>query len=254
MINLKTRIIALVGMLCFSGLFAQDLHSIDQTILIQEDGSATILMDIQVNFPDSTDLINIPTEYADMVLTLVTLDGAQDGISVQLAYDRTSSIYKIQFENALIGLHNITLYSELAEFLNWEKAGPEEFKTYNWEVSYTNTLPVTMDRCGLTVILPSGWNYHRINGSDPKFKKKDPKPPYIFTVMEDKASVSISRAPMEYMQSVSIEFAFKNEHKPSILIYMGVILSLLYLYYFRHLVLNKDIKKSNDSSESKKEK
>ncbi|MBC8192912.1 MAG: hypothetical protein ISR87_14975 [Candidatus Marinimicrobia bacterium] len=245
-------LIAVIG--CCSTIAAQDINRIDQSISINEDGSAEFKMDIQVIFADSSQSLNIPSEYVEMSQPVVLLDGGEIGTTATLTYDRTSPVFEIQFEQALLGAHVITLNSEITEYLNWEEAGPAEFKTFNWEVVYTNSIPMTIEACALTVILPDGWNYHRVNGSEPEFKNKDPKPPYTFTQIGGRASVSISRSQMKYMERVAIEFAFKNEQKPHLLIWVGLLLSIPYLYYFRHLVLRKDAEptiKINNDKESK---
>ncbi len=237
-----------------SALSAQTINSLDQTLTIQKDGSAKVRFDIQFSTMDSIATLQIPAGYTDTEVEAVKLNGNHVGIKVEKIIDRSSPVFQIQFDPAIMGDHVVVLDGIISSFLDWEEAGPEEFKTYNWESYYTNTLPGPIESCGLTVILPEGWNYHRITGSDPKFKKKEPKPPYTFKMIDGKATASITRAPMEYMESVGIEYAFKKSEKPSILIYIGLLVGLLYMYFFRHLILNKDIKKSNDSDESKKEK
>ncbi len=252
--HLAKKLSMMVVLGSFSSLSAQDINSIAQTVWINEDGSATIELDMHALFSDSTLTMHIPSEYSELSDFSVMLNGEPGAARVGLTLDRTSPVYEIQFNETLTDSHSITIRAENKVFMDWAEAGPEEFKTFNWGVTYTNTLPTTIDICKLTVILPDGWNFHRINGSEPQFKKKQPKPPYVFAMIDDRASVSISRKPMQYMEQVSIDFAFKNEQKPNVLIYAGILLSLLYLYNFRHLVLGRDAGNKNDSKESKQEK
>lgn len=243
---------AIVFMMSFT--MAQDIRSIDQMISIETDGSALIQMDISINAVDSLRSILIPAGFDALELQSIIMDEEDTGLVASLVMERTSPTHEILFTTPIVGTHTIKLESTIAEFLDWDAAGPEEFKTYNWEVVYTNTMPQIVDRCELTILLPLGWNFHHITSSDPKFKKKDPKPPYVFTLMDDRASVSIARSPMQYMESVAIEFGFKKEEKPNILIWVGILLSALYLFYFRHLVLRRDAEKSIDTKNDKESK
>ena len=249
--NILTNIIYF--MLMISYVNAQQFHSIYQTISIEESGSAIVQMEISFTATDSINSIRIPAEYEELNVTSAFLDDTTILDSVSIVFDRTTPVYNIIFNKPLTGLHFILLKANLEDFLEWEKAGPKEFRTYNWEVTYINTLPVTIEKFNLTVILPLNWNFHRITGSEPKFEKKQPKPPYIFAMKDDRASVSISKYTLEYMESVGLEFAFKNVQKPTILIIVGVVLSILYLYFFRKLVVRRDSGKSNDSNQIIKE-
>ncbi|MBC8375541.1 MAG: hypothetical protein H8E26_05795 [FCB group bacterium] len=245
----------LFGLSIFSSLLlAQQIDVFEQTVSISEDGSAQFTYQVNLSVIDSVRSVQIPAGYENMEITSVSLDDVDITHQTAITIDRSSPIFVINFSKPISGEHTIGIITEIHEFLDWSAAGPEEFKTYNWEVHYTNTLPASIGQCDLTVILPQGWNFHRITGSDPEFKKKQPKPPYIFAKVGDRASVSISRSPMEYMQSVGIEFAFKNEQKPNVLIWVGILLGILYLYNFRHLVLRRDAESTIDTINDKESK
>ena len=245
----------LFGLTIFSSLLlAQQIDVLEQTVSISEDGSAQLTYQMSFSLSDSLSTIQIPAGYENMEITSVSLDDIDITDQTAIIIDRSSPVFEINFPDPISGDHTINVITRMLDFLNWSEAGPEEFKTYNWEVNYTNTLPAYIGRCDLTVILPDGWNFHRITGSDPKFKKKEPKPPYVFSMVEDRASVSISRTPMNYMEGVGIEFAFKNEQKPNVLIWVGLLLSFLYLYYFRHLISRRDVESTIDTNNDKESK
>ena len=245
----------LFGLSIFSSLLlAQQIDVLEQTVSISEDGSAQLTYQVNLSVSDSLSAVQIPAGYKNMEITSVSLDDIDFTNQTAIIFDRSSPVFVMNFARQISGEHTINIITQINEFLDWSAAGPEEFKTYNWEVNYTNTLPVSIGRCDLTVILPEDWNFHRITGSDPEFKKKQPKPPYIFGKVGDRASVSITRTPMEYMDSVGIDFAFKNEQKPNVLIWVGILLSMLYLYYFRHLVHRRDAEPSIDTNNDKESK
>ncbi len=252
--NSKLSRWVLVLSLWVSYLTGQEIRSIDQVIAIDIDGSASLSMDINFNALDSVSSLLIPAGWTNLELESFELNGIASGADVNIVLDRTSPTYEIKFSKPMIGTHKLNLAARIANFLDWDAAGPEEFKTYNWEVSYMNTLPQIIDQCELTILLPLGWNYHNITDSEPKFKKEQPKPPYIFNLANNRASVSISRSPMKYMESVGIDFAFKNEQKPGVLIWVGLLLCIIYLYYFRHLLLGRDAEPSIDTNNHKESK
>jgi hypothetical protein len=245
----------LFGLTIFTSLLlAQQIDVLEQTVSISEDGSAQLTYQVILSVSDSLSAVQIPAGYENMEITSVSLDDIDITNQTAIIIDRSSPVFVMNFYKKISGEHTISINTQINDFLNWNEAGPEEFKTYNWEVNYTNTLPAHIGRCDMTVILPYGWNFHRITGSDPKFKKKQPKPPYTFAKVGDRASVSISRTPMEYMENVGIEFAFKNEQKPNVLIWVGILLSILYLYYFKHLILRKDAEPLIDTNNDKESK
>ncbi|NQT64212.1 MAG: hypothetical protein HQ556_14730 [Candidatus Marinimicrobia bacterium] len=235
-------------------LLAQQIDVLEQTVSISQDGSAQLTYQVNLSVSDSLSAVQIPAGYENMEITSVSMDDIDITSQTAIIIDRSSPVFVVNFSKPISGEHTINIITQINEFLDWSEAGPEEFKTYNWEVNYTNTLPISIGRCDLTVILPENWNFHRITGSDPEFKKKQPKPPYIFAKVRDRASVSISRTPMEYMESVGIEFAFKNEQKPNVLVWVGLLLSFLYLYYFRHLISRRDAKSIIDTNNDKESK
>ena len=242
----------LFGLSIFSNiLLAQQIDVLEQTVSISEDGSAQVTYQVNLSASDSLTTVQIPAGYENMEITSVSLNDIDITNQTAIIIDRSSPVFVMNFAKPISGEHSINIITQINEFLDWSAAGPEEFKTYNWEVNYTNTLPASIGRCDLTVILPEDWNFHRITGSDPEFKKKQPKPPYIFAKVGDRASVSISRTPTAYMESVGIEFAFKNEQKPSVLMWVGLLLSILYLYYFRHLVLRRDVEPTIETNNDK---
>ncbi len=249
------RIKTLLGVIAFSSsLFAQEINVLEQTVSIAEDGSAQLSYQMNLSVSDSLSVFQIPARYENMRITSVSMNAVDITNQTAIVIDRSSPTFEFNFSKPIYGEISLQLVTQIDEFLDWSEAGPEEFKTFNWKVHYTNTLPASIGRCELTVILPEGWNFHRITGSDPKFKKKEPKPPFVFAKAGDRATVSISRTPMEYMESVSIEFAFKNEQKPNILIWVGLMLSILYLYYFRHLLLRREVEPTIDTNNDKESK
>lgn len=236
------------------GVTAQPIQSLHQTVDIADNGSAVITFQISFVSEDSTTNLKIPMEYEDVEILSIKLDDNDVTSLGRITLDRTSPVLEMNLRSAMVGVHELSVEAELPQLLDWDQAGPEEFKTYNWEVFYTNTVPSTITDCSMTVILPEGWNYHRITGSEPKFKKKEPKPPYMFAQKGDRASVTIRRSPTEYMDSIGIEFAFKKEQKPKLLIWIGLLLSAAYLYYFRHLITVKNVEQTIDTINDKESK
>ena len=252
--NLKRIWILVLTAMVSSTLWAQPIHDLELEVSILEDGSAELTFMMTLTLSDSLSSFQIPAGYEEQEIVSATLDGDRITGATSISLDRSLPVFDLHFATSIIGDHKIEIKSKIPTFLDWEAAGPEEFKTFNWEVYFTNTLPQTMGNCDLRIVLPQGWNFHRITGSDPKFKKKQPKPPYVFKLVDGQATVSIKRSPMKYMERTGIEFAFKNEQKPTILILVGGLLGLLYLYLFRHLLQKRDEEKTIDSNENQKEK
>jgi hypothetical protein len=235
-------------------IWSQDALSIDQRLDIESDGSAVLLMNINIEAGDSLNSLALAVGYSDVNIEKIMLDGQPSQVEADIIMDRDMPAYHIRFLHPLVGSHIITIHATIPDFLDWEKAGPEEFKTYEWEAFYTQTQPKRIDEMKMTIALPEGWNFHRIISSAPDFKKKEPKPPYRFKKEDGRFTVSISRAPLKYMEKIGVKFAYKNVEKPSVLIWIGILVSGLYLFFFRELVARDDSTTVNDFTNDKESK
>jgi len=226
----------LLVLLFWASIHAQQYTSLDQRVDIQASGTAEILVQVKLTNTDSLPSLKLACSFNainDISATLQPL-----GSELPVFHMIEHSVPYIVIDQVIPpGDHVIAIAVRVDDFLDWDAAGPEEFGTYEWEVSYENNQPVAIDSSRLTIKLPEGWNFHRVLSSAPEFKKKDPKPPYTFSKVDGQASVAISSIPLKYRGKLAMEFSFKKEKKGTILIYVGLIIALLYLYYFKDLIL-----------------
>jgi len=235
-----------LALLFTTSLYSQQFSRMEQVVNIAESGDAEVHVLVSFTSHDTLESLQLACAFdavSDIRATLQS-DDSELPVIHMLQHD----VPYIQVKTPILpGNHVISLEVVVDDFLDWDAAGPEEFGTYEWEMTYENNQPISIDSSSLTVKLPEGWNFHRIINSAPEFKKKDPKPPYTFSRIGDQASVTISRDPLNYRDELGVEFTFKQEKKGSVLIYVGLVIALLYLYYFKDLILKH---RPNDKTKS----
>lgn len=233
-----------LALLFTTSLYSQQFTRMEQVVDIAESGDAGVHVLVSFTSYDTLQSVQLACAFDRVSDIRATLNDENTELSVihMLRHD----VPFILVEGAILpGDHVVSIEVWVDDFLDWDAAGPEEFGTYEWEMTYENNQPISIDNSSLTIKLPEGWNFHRVTNSAPEFKKKDPKPPYTFSKIGDQASVTISRAPLNYRDQLGVEFTFKQEKKGSVLIYVGLVIALLYLYYFKDLILKHRSKDKN---------
>ncbi len=232
-----------------SSIYSQQFSRMDQTVDIKDSGAAEIHVQLNFSTLDTLSFLQLACAFDEFNEISATLQPGE--MIVPVVHFKTHEVPFLQMSKTIQpGDYTLQIEAQVDAFLDWDAAGPEEFGTYEWEMVYENNQPMSIDSSSLTVKLPEGWNFHRVLRSAPEFKKKDPKPPYTFSKVGDQASVTISRVPLHYRDQLGVEFTFKQEKRGSILIYVGLVIALLYLYFFRDLILKHRSKNKNKSDET----
>lgn len=235
--KLLNTTVLLVLMMFASNLYAQQFSKMEQVIQIEESGAATINAQVSISSQDTLPSLRLGCAFEEV--TSISAKLMSGDLPLSVSHQQENGVPYIQVNDSFPpGDHTLHVNVYVEGFLDWDAAGPEEFGTYEWTMMYENTQPVSIDSSSLKIILPQGWNFHRVLDSAPAFKRKDPKPPYIFSRVGDLASITIHQAPLNYRDKLGFTFAFKQESKGSILIVVGVVIALLYLFFFRDLILS----------------
>lgn len=224
-------------------LYSQEYLKMDQVVTIEKSGDARIRAQFTLAVKDTLDDLKLACAFDNINSISVVLQPGDLALPVSHLFENGTPALHVTQEISP-GEYTLHLDVYVDNFLDWDAAGPGEFGTYEWEMMYENNQPVSIDSSRLTVVLPEGWNFHRVLDSAPEFKRKDPKPPYVFLKADNLSAVTIVKAPLDYRDELGLKFAFKHERKGSILIVIGVLVALLYLYFFRDLIL-KHITKDN---------
>ncbi len=246
----KIWIIAFFFLINYQVINAYSIQNINNKIYINENGTALVYFDVDFQ-SNGQEILQIPISSDNIKMKTMLLDSEELNIPVKI---ENNGVFILSIPlDCTQGTHHLELIYIINNFINWQEAGPGEFKKYEFETYIENPFPTLIDTFSMSIILPEGWNYHKITGSEPIFKKKDPKPPFILSKSDGLSCVSIDRIPMEYRDKIGLEFTFKEEKKSYSIIFISAILIALYLFFFRNLVKNdnKKVKESNNSKVSK---
>ena len=233
--KLKIMTAVLLFTILPSLLSALEIHKVDRNVMLGTDHYAQISLNINFTTNSSDDLLNLPMTYSDIELISATLNGKNVRSDIEI---KTGVINSLQLQlNEKEGKQELLLVYMANNAINWEEAGPGEFASYEYSTEIENPFITTIDTFKLAVILPDGWSYHKILSSYPEFKKKDPQPPYKLNYTEEgKSCLCVTRTPMEYRDKVGFEFVFKEKSKTKLLIFIGILLAIAYMYFFRELI------------------
>lgn len=248
----KILIMSLIFLFNITGIKAYEIHKIDSKVYINKDGSALVNFDMNLQTIES-EILQLPIFSDNMIINHIRLDSVEIDLATEIINNGAFCYLEMPI-NFAQGKHCLQLQYTISNYINWEEAGPGEFKKYEFESYIENSFPTIIDTFNMSIILPKGWNYHKITGSEPVFKKKDPKPPFALSKLKELSCASISRTPMNYREKIGLEFSFKLEKKSNSIIWVSIILIGLYLFLFRNLIENKDQKNEEIDNNLKGEK
>jgi len=241
--------IALLFFVCVETANAYTIHRVERMMTLNLDETASVIYQILFTPGDKDRFIDIPLQYSDI-----------QNVDIKINDKKTNNEYEIHTEKDpfirinipdLDGRNKLSTTYSINHVIDWEKAGPKDYRSYTFKTSIENNQVVQIDTFIFHVVLPERWAFHRITGSIPEYGSKDPKAPYYLSLNDEgRYSLSINRVPMKFRDKAALEFIFKENGKKSpALLIVAVILAGLYLVYFRSLV----VKKENDNQKKEDE-
>jgi len=206
------------------------MTSFNEVIEIQADGSAKVTTKITASTLDSGQL-----EIPWMFPNAQDLKATNNNRFAETEIVPRDGVHILVFKNVAPGEYQIDFI--VPEFIDWEKAGPEEFKAFEWRYELRNSIPKAIENYSMEIVLPKGWNYHRVMGSMPPMKPKDTYPPYLFHKDENGlAHLVLNSSNLNLGDACWIDFSFKQSHSSTMLVVIGIILSILYLWFYRNIL------------------
>jgi len=213
-----------------------------ETIRLTENGDTHISVEILISsYQDS--VIEIPLNFAliqNLNTSLEYVDKSFKDVAIPVHYDKTSKNSFIRFNCGQNIREKLILKMEFLApgFVKFDELGPSEFDAYNWNYRFTNLSQFKIENYNARIVLPNGYNYHKVTGSIPKFTKNNPTPPYKFETIEEENQIIISSDNLYFGDNVFIDFIFKSNQKSYWIFVVGGILIGLYLFFFRDIWKN----------------
>lgn len=232
---ITASLLLLLGLMLPVSVFAQKYTRIavcNERLAIQEDGSAQVTTALIVT-DSSAELLAYPMMF-----------GKQEGL--QVLPESVSHEYQLVDEEndrwvlslTAPGVDTVTLSYTVPNVLNWDEAGPFQFNSYKWGYSFSNWSNSTIDIYQMDILLPQGWNYHRVLKSMPEMDEKETFPPYNFLKDENRdAHLLLIGEDLKLGDECSVSFVFKPVTASTSMIMIGIVLCILYLWYFRFLLV-----------------
>ena len=233
----KLLIISIVLIVNIQLLSGYEIQKMCKKIFLNQDGSASVNVNVEFSTNEDTGILQLPLIFGDVKINNATFESGVSNLEVNVVNNSVFNYMELPY-NLNTGDHYLKIDYTIINYLDWEEAGPGEFRRYEFATSVENTFPTTIDTFVICTVLPEGWNYHKIIGSAPGFGKKDPKPPYTLDQIDGRFCATISRTPMEYRDKVALEFIFKSTKKSYTIVFVGLIFIGLYLFFFRNLIDN----------------
>jgi len=218
------------------------ISTYEETVRLTEKGDTHISLEILISsYQDS--VVEIPINFAQIQNLNANLEYVKKSLkdeTIPNDYYKTSTGSFIRFNcGHNIGEELILKMDFLAPgYVKFDELGPGEFDAYNWNYRFTNLSQFKIENYNARIVLPNGYNYHKVTGSIPKFTKKNPTPPYRFETIEEENQIIISSSNLNFGDNVFIDFIFKSNQKSYWIFVVGGILIAIYLFFFRDIWKN----------------
>jgi hypothetical protein len=237
-------------------ILSQKLNSFKEKIFLEKNGEATIVWDFileknsieQIKFP-----WNFSTERTDkIVFKIIPNVSSNDNPSVEKEeiYPRIVSYDGVYF--ILINFSKIPHNTEyrleftLPQLFNFSKEKVADFGNYTFRYRFTNTMLAEINNYSSEVILPYGYVITSIDETIPRQTEDNPVSPFQVTNNEKKNSLIIKVPKLKIGEQAFIKMQIKSDKKSMFLLISLVLAGILYLYFFRDLVVtevNPDLKR-----------
>jgi len=223
---------------------AQDniISNYEEIIQLTENGDTQVSVEILISSCKDS-VVEIPLNFAQIQNLNTNLEYVEKSLkdeTISLDYYKTSASSFIRFNCGQNIREKLILKIEFLApgYVKFDELGPGEFDAYNWNYRFTNLSQFKIENYNARIVLPNGYNYHKVTGSIPKFTKKNPTPPYKFETIEEENQIIISSVNLNFGDNVFIDFIFKSNQKSYWIFVVSGILIALYLFFFRDIWKN----------------
>jgi hypothetical protein len=223
---------------------AQDniISNYEETIRLTENGDTQVSVEILISSCKDS-VVEIPLNFAQIQNLNTNIEYVEKSLkdeTIPLDYYKTSASSFIRFNCGHNIREELILKMDFLapEYVKFEELGPGEFDSYIWNYRFKNLSRFTIENYNAKIILPKGYNYHKVTESIPKFTKKNPTPPYKFETIGEDNQIIISSNNLYFGDNVFIDFIFKSNQKSYWILVVGGIFIALYLFFFRDVWKN----------------
>ncbi len=212
------------------------IKAIRDTIEIKKTGAAEITEEIQIEDFNKKELC-LPVNYIWVEIKSAVIKETGEALTCSIkTLEGTDYIY-LNLDNKDVNEKTIQINFKDPAFLIWKNAGPGDFGIYTYKNEYRNSTRMVIEEYGMEVILPEGFIINSIVKSTPAFTGKDPEPPYSFKNLSDKSHIYIKTKNLSPFKVCSIEYSFVEKKNSFILPVASIIIMILFLVFFRDLVM-----------------
>lgn len=237
-------VLALLLAGCWFGVpgFGLELRELAESIQLNADGTGNVEIRALVNASGSTlpvQTFALPCSFKDIGPVSCA---EMASVTATVAEIEGIRQFQVTIPPLAGGESRITLQFTAKGLFDPQKKETEDFGTIPVTYQHVNTLPQRIGSYSLRIILPEGQAVGGISEVIPKPGKNDPQLPYTLSWENQRYTVSMALAPMKTGDRQLLKFRLKSTAKPMILLAAGLVISLLYLYFFRDMVqADKDV-------------
>jgi len=249
-------ILSLLLLLNPGQVLSQKLNGFTEKIFLEKNGEATIVWDFKLE-KNSVEQIKFPWNFSTEGTNKIVFK-----IFPNVSNNNNSSLDKEELIPAIIendGIyfvlinfskipHNTEYHLEfhLPLLFNFNKEKVADFGNYTFKYRFTNTMVAEIKNYSSEIILPDGYVVTSIDETIPKQTEDNPASPFQVTSNGKKNSLIIKAQKLKIGEQAFIKMQIKSANKSSFLFISLLLVGILYLYFFRDLVVKKencDIKK-----------
>ncbi|MFA7420378.1 MAG: hypothetical protein WCZ90_11905 [Melioribacteraceae bacterium] len=126
------------------------------------------------------------------------------------------------------------------DFIEFPKDNNEEYGNYPVKYRYINTSFPQIKRFESTLVLPAGFVIVSVDETIPKQTEDNPVSPFQLGVVDSKNSITLKVQNMKLGEHAFLKLNVKREAKSYLVLFAFGAAGLLYLFFFRDLVTQKN--------------
>lgn len=174
-------------------------------------------------------------------VTAVTVSGAPAGVTATARPVNGQSEVTLSLPDGVPGSFSVTLTMEVPEALQKTEPAPGERRTLPegtlvFRHALVNAERAAIGRYRLEVVFPDGYRAHAVREALPKLKKSEAGPRARLADIDGRAAAWLEVTKLAQGDAASLQVELVPAGRSPVWLIAGLLLSVLYLVYFRDLV------------------
>ncbi|MCX6138086.1 MAG: hypothetical protein NTV54_11390 [Ignavibacteriales bacterium] len=230
---------------------AQLLKQFSEQVLLEKDGSATVVWHI-VPASDTLRSLMVPWNFpftAGEAISFVVRGNDTSFRAADAELAEREGIHFVRVGNHdRSPLHALQMQFTIQRYCNFGKEKATDFGNYTIKKRFINTSLASIDQFSLELVLPSGFVVTSVDETIPKQTEDNSISPFVIGRTEGRNSVVVHASKMKLGEHAFMKLQTKPEAKSPVLFISLSLIGILYAFFFRDLLKKKEYEQHADKT------